>query len=94
MSDFNSTRIEIDGDLFLYILQDSHKKGTVNLWLSDRSKDEFMTVLPRHWCPEWVGGDYEGFTVTGVSGYGLAVLIENANEWAYLFRNAKDRKVA
>ena len=89
-----NVRIKIDGDLFLYVLQDSHKKGTVNLWLSDRSKDIFMTVLPRHWCPELVGRDYEGFTVTEVSSGALAVLIDTASEWAYLYRDAQKEKIS
>ena len=89
-----NARVEIDGDLFLYILQDDYGRGTVSLWLSDQSKDLYRTVLPQHWCPEWVGRDYEKFTVTEVSSGALAVLIDTASEWAYLYRDAQKEKIS
>ena len=83
-------RVEIDGDLFMCIMQDDEKAGTVKLWLSDQQTryPDKTVVLPRDWCTEWVGGDYEGLYVTGVRGQALAVLTEYANEWAYLYRDA------
>ena len=83
-------RVEIDGDLFMCIMQDDEKAGTVKLWLSDQqtSYPDKTVVLPRDWCTEWVGGDYEGLYVTGVLGMGLSILTGYANEWAYLYRDA------
>ena len=81
-------RVEIDGDLFMCIMQDDEKAGTVQLWLADLQSEGDRVVLPREWCTEWVGGDYEGLYVTGVRGQALAVLTEYANEWAYLYRDA------
>ena len=80
-------RVEIDGDLFMCIMQDDEKAGTVQLWLADLQSEGDRVVLPREWCTEWVGGDYEGLYVTGVRGQALAVLTEYANEWAYLYRD-------
>ena len=83
-------RVEIDGDLFMCIMQEDEKAGTVKLWLSDQQirYPEKPVVLPRDWCTEWVGGDYKGTRVTGVYGGSLAVLLEQASEWAYLYRDA------
>ena len=83
-------RVEIDGDLFMCIMQDDEKAGTVKLWLSDQqtSYPDKTVVLPRDWCTEWVGGDYEGLYVTDVRGMGLSILTGYANEWAYLYRDA------
>jgi hypothetical protein len=84
-------RVEIDGDLWMCIMQDDEKAGTVKLWLSDQQTryPDKTVVLPRDWCTEWVGGDYEGLYVTGVRGGGvLAILLEYASEWAYLYRDA------
>ena len=83
-------RVEIDGDLYMCIMQDDEKAGTIKLWLSDQQTryPEKTVVLPRDWCTEWVGGDYEGLYVTGVYGGSLAVLLEQASEWAYLYRDA------
>ena len=81
-------RVEIDGDLFMCIMQDDEKAGTVKLWLADHQREVTLVVPPRDWCTEWVGGDYEELTVTDVRGGSLAVLLESANEWAYLYRDA------
>ena len=81
-------RVEIDGDLFMCIMQDDEKAGTVQLWLADLQSEGDRVVLPREWCTEWVGGDYENLNVTDVRGGSLAVLLEYANEWAYLYRDA------
>lgn len=86
-----TVRVEIDGDLWMCIMQDDEKAGTVKLWLSDQQTryPDKTVVLPRDWCTEWVGGDYEGLYVTGVRGGGvLAILLEYASEWAYLYRDA------
>ena len=81
-------RVEIDGDLFLCIMQDDEKAGTVQLWLADLQSEGDQVVLPREWCTEWVGGDYENLHVTGVRCGALASLLMDANEWAYLYRDA------
>ena len=83
-------RVEIDGDLFMCIMQDDEKAGTVKLWLSDQqtSYPDKTVVPPREWCPEWVGVRHQKLYVTGVRGQALAVLTEYANEWAYLYRDA------
>ena len=84
-------RVEIDGDLYMCIIQDdhhNHKAGTVKILLNDHQNKDNPVVLPREWCAEWVGGEYAGLYVTGVSGGALAVLLEYANEWAYLYRDA------
>ena len=81
-------RVEIDGDLFMCIMQDDEKAGTVQLWLADLQSEGDRVVLPREWCTEWVGGDYEELTVTDVRGMGLSILTWYANEWAYLYRDA------
>ena len=83
-------RVEIDGDLFMCIMQDDEKAGTVKLWLSDQqTRYPAKTVVPpREWCPEWVGVRHQILYVTGVRGQALAVLTEYANEWAYLYRDA------
>ena len=82
-----TVRVEIDGDLFLYVMQDKHDIGTVQVWLSDKTTQWNNPVLPRRWCTEWVGGDYKGTRVTGVYGGSLAVLLEQAKEWAYQHRD-------
>ena len=81
-------RVEIDGDLFMCIMQDDEKAGTVQLWLADLQSEGDQVVLPREWCTEWVGGDYENLHVTGVRCGALASLLMDANEWAYLYRDA------
>ena len=83
-------RVEIDGDLFMCIMQEDEKAGTVKLWLSDQQTryPDKTVVPPRDWCTEWVGGDYEGLYVTDVRGMGLSILTGYANEWAYLYRDA------
>ena len=81
-------RVEIDGDLWLCILQDDEKAGSVKIWLADHQRKGDLVVPPRDWCTEWVGGDYEELTVTGVHGMGLSILTGYANEWAYLYRDA------
>ena len=81
-------RVEIDGDLYMCIIQDDHKAGTVKILLNDHQNKDKPIVLPREWCTEWVGGEYAGLWVTGVRGQALAVLTECANEWAYLYRDA------
>jgi len=81
-------RVEIDGDLFMCILQDDEKAGSVKILLNDHQNKDNPVVLPREWCTEWVGGEYAGLYVTGVRGQGLAILLEYAGEWSYLFRDA------
>ena len=81
-------RVEIDGDLFMCIMQDDEKAGSVQLWLSDLQSKGDRVVPPREWCTEWVGGDYENLHVTDVLGMGLSILTAYANEWAYLYRDA------
>ena len=81
-------RVEIDGDLFMCIMQDDEKAGTVQLWLADLQSEGDQVVPPREWCTEWVGGDYENLHVTGVRCGALASLLMDANEWAYLYRDA------
>ena len=81
-------RVEIDGDLFMCILQDDEKAGTVKILLNDHQNKDNPVVLPREWCTEWVGGEYAGLYVTGVRGQALAILLEYAGEWSYLFRDA------
>ena len=81
-------RVEIDGDLWLCILQDDEKAGSVKIWLADHQSKGDLVVPPREWCTEWVGGDYEELYVTGVRGQALAILLEYAGEWSYLFRDA------
>ena len=83
-------RVEIDGDLFMCIMQDDEKAGSVKLWLNDHQSEVALVVPPRDWCTEWVGGDYEELTVTGVLGMGLSILTGYANEWAYLYRDADE----
>ena len=81
-------RVEIDGDLWMCIMQDNERSGSVKLWLADHQSKGDLVVSPRKWCTEWVGGDYEVDYVTDVRGGALAVLLEYANEWAYLYRDA------
>lgn len=81
-------RVEIDGDLFMCILQDDEKAGSVKIWLADHQSKGDLVVPPRDWCTEWVGGDCEELYVTGVRGQALAILLEYAGEWSYLFRDA------
>ena len=81
-------RVEIDGDLFIRIMQDDWKAGTVKLWLADYQREVHLVVPPREWCTEWVGDDYEVDYVTGVRGQGLGILLDYAHEWAYLYRDA------
>ena len=81
-------RVEIDGDLFMCILQDDEKAGSVKILLNDHQNKDNPVVLPREWCTEWVGGEYAGLYVTGVRGQALAILLEYAGEWSYLFRDA------
>ena len=81
-------RVEIDGDLWMCIMQDDEKAGTVKLWLADHQREVTLVVPPRDWCTELVGGDYEELTVTDVRGMGLSILTGYANEWAYLYRDA------
>ena len=81
-------RVEIDGDLWLCILQDDEKAGSVKILLNDHQNKDNPVVLPREWCTEWVGGEYAGLYVTGVRGQALAILLEYAGEWSYLFRDA------
>ena len=83
-------RVEIDGDLFMCIMQEDEKAGTVKLWLSDQQTryPDKTVVLPREWCAEWVGDEYAGLYVTGVRGQGLGILLEYAHEWAYSYRDA------
>ena len=81
-------RVEIDGDLWLCILQDDEKAGSVKLWLADHQSKGDLVVPPRDWCGEWVGDDYENLHVTGVRGQGLNILLDYANEWAYSYRDA------
>ena len=38
-------RVEIDGDLFMCIMQEDEKAGTVKLWLSDAHKPVSYTHL-------------------------------------------------
>ena len=87
-----TVRVEIDGDLFLYVMQDKHEHGTVQVWLSDKEIQGSKPVLPRRWCTEWVGEDYKGTRVTGVYGGSLAVLLEQASEWAYQHRDADNEE--
>lgn len=81
-------RVEIDGDLWLCILQDDEKAGSVKILLNDHQNKDNPVVLPREWCAEWVGDEYAGLYVTGVRGQALAILLEYAGEWSYLFRDA------
>ena len=81
-------RVEIDGDLWMCIMQDDEKAGSVKLWLADHQREVNLVVPPRDWCTEWVGGDYEELYVTGVRGMGLSILTGYANEWAYSYRDA------
>ena len=81
-------RVEIDGDLWMCIMQDDEKTGSVKLWLADHQREVNLVVPPRDWCTEWVGGDYEGLYVTDVRGMGLSILTGYANEWAYSYRDA------
>jgi len=81
-------QVEIDGDLWMCIMQDNERSGTVKLWLADHQSKGDLVVSPREWCTEWVGDDYEVDYVTGVRGQALAVLTECASEWAYLYRDA------
>ena len=81
-------RVEIDGDLWLCILQDDEKAGSVKIWLADHQSKGDLVVPPRDWCAEWVGDEYAGLYVTGVRGQGLSILLEYAHEWAYSYRDA------
>lgn len=81
-------RVEIDSDLWMCIMQDNEKAGTVKLWLADHQSKGDLVVSPREWCTEWVGVRHEVDYVTDVRGQALAVLTEYANEWAYLYRDA------
>jgi len=81
-------RVEIDGDLWMCIMQDDEKTGSVKIWLADHQSEGDLVVPPRDWCTEWVGGDYEELYVTDVRGMGLSILTGYANEWAYLYRDA------
>ena len=81
-------RVEIDGDLFMCILQDDEKAGSVKILLNDHQSKDNTVVLPREWCAEWVGDEYAGLYVTGVRGQGLGILLEHAHEWAYSYRDA------
>ena len=81
-------RVEVDGDLWMCIMQDDERAGSVKLWLADHQREVNLVVPPRDWCTEWVGGDYEELTVTGVLGMGLSILAGYANEWAYSYRDA------
>lgn len=83
-------RIEIDGDLYMCIIQDDHKAGSIKILLNDHQSKDNPVVLPREWCAEWVGDEYAGLYVTDVRGGGvLAILLEYASEWAYLYRDAQ-----
>ena len=81
-------RVEIDGDLWLCIMQDDERSGTIKLWLADHQSKGDLVVSPREWCTEWVGDNYEVDYVTDVRGMGLSILTGYANEWAYLYRDA------
>ena len=81
-------RVEIDGDLFMCIMQEDEKAGSVKLWLNDHQSKGDLVVPPRDWCTEWVGDEYAELYVTGVRGQGLGILLEYAHEWAYSYRDA------
>ena len=81
-------RVEIDGDLWLFILHDDEKAGSIKILLNDHQNKDNPVVLPREWCAEWVGDEYAGLYVTGVRGQGLGILLEHAHEWAYSYRDA------
>ena len=43
-------RVEIDGDLWLCILQDDEKAGSVKVWLADHQSKGDLVVPLRDWC--------------------------------------------